>query len=278
VTVESLRRKSGGTPTYVILDAGTGIRNFGHHALQNVPDDQPLEFHLFITHFHWDHIQGFPFFAPLYRDNTSIHVHGPSGVDVQDLMRGQMTSNYFPITLEDENVRAELTFGNMPADALPIGEFQVLHHHVNHGPSETAAGYRVQSASGSFVYIPDAEPFDYYAGLGQAPNANHREEEAKLLEFVRGADVMIFDTMFTAEDYSKHVGWGHSPAEYALEVAAGAGVKRLGLFHYAPLREDSDIDHLAAMFQEKGEDLGVEVFASREGMVLDIEKVPEAKT
>jgi ribonuclease BN (tRNA processing enzyme) len=122
----------------------------------------------------------------------------------------------------------------------------------------------------SFVYIPDVEPYDYPVEKSQAKiNENHELERA-LIDFVRDADVMLFDTTYTAEEYERLKGWGHSPMDYALEVAAKARVRRLGLFHYDPMREDSDIDKMVETLQTQGRRIGVDVFGSQEGMVLDI--------
>jgi len=261
---------------YVVFDAGTGIRNLGNEVVKACPNGQLLRFYLFFTHLHWDHIQGLPFFSPLYRERTQIEVYGPDSSDLEGLLKNQMNPDYFPVTMDDDTVRAQIRFHLLSAEPVRIGPLTVRHHYVNHGPVGTAAGFRADSEEGSFVYIPDIEPYDYSAGLARSPHPEHREGEEKLIEFVRNADVMLFDTMFTEEDYPRHIGWGHSPAKYAVEVAAEAGVKRLGLFHYAPLREDSDIDHLTAVLEESGNKKGVEVFASREGMVIEIEgKYPD---
>jgi phosphoribosyl 1,2-cyclic phosphodiesterase len=188
---------------------------------------------------------------------------------VEEMLLHQLHPDHFPVSLEDDDIKAEFEF--LPLEgAVKIGPITVRHHYVNHVPAGTVVGFRADSPDGSLVYIPDIEPYGFECKLGCAKDPKHLSDERGLIEFVRDADVMVFGTMFTENDYEQYKGWGHSPVEYALEVAAEAGVKKLGLFHYAPNRKDEEIDRFVEHYAPRARKRGVELFATREGMVIEI--------
>jgi phosphoribosyl 1,2-cyclic phosphodiesterase len=236
----------------LIFDAGTGIRALSRSLVHH---GEPLRAHLFITHYHWDHIQGFPFFAQLYDPATRLCVHGPrqGDVPVDRAFAGQMAPLYFPIPLEALAARVEFA----EADGAPwrgggveVRAFRVRHPGVTHG-------YRVTADGASAVYIPDDE-------IGDDPDpAWYRA----LVEFAAGADLLLHDAMYDEAEYERHRGWGHSTFRQAVRLAEDAGVRRLGLFHHAPDRADEELDGVLAELRGEiaGRGSGLEVFVAAEG-------------
>jgi phosphoribosyl 1,2-cyclic phosphodiesterase len=258
------------TPRIIVFDAGTGIRVLGEKIEAQYPKGERLDIFIFLTHLHWDHIQGLPFFTPLYRGATRVRLFGPDYENLEKFLKNQMHPHFFPVSIDDDNVKAECQFLPLEEQNMTVGPVTVRHHYVNHGPKDTVAGFRADSPEGSFVYIPDCEPYGYSTAVGDAADPDLRDRERELIKFIQGSDIMLFDTMFTGEDYHHHKGWGHSPAEYALDLAVEAKVRKLGLFHYAPKRTDEEIDRLEERLAKIGREKGVEVFASREGVPLVI--------
>lgn len=236
----------------LIFDAGTGIRALSRSLTR---DGGPLQAHLFITHYHWDHIQGFPFFAQLYDAGTRLCVHGPrqGDVPVDRAFVGQMAPLYFPIPFDALAARVEFA----DADGTPWrqGEAEVRAFRVRH--AGVTYGYRVTAGGTSAVYIPDDE-------IGDDPDpAWYRA----LVEFAAGADLLLHDAMYTDAEYARHPGWGHSTFRQAVRLAEDAGVRRLGLFHHAPDRTDDDLDRVAGELREEIAARGsnLDVFAASEG-------------
>ncbi|HEX6749356.1 MAG TPA: MBL fold metallo-hydrolase [Longimicrobium sp.] len=220
----------------IILDAGTGIRALGRHLAHRGED--ALEAHLFITHYHWDHIQGFPFLPQLHHPGTHLCIHGPrqGDVPVDRAFAGQMTPLYFPVPLSD--VPATVEFA--AADGAPWSEggVEVTAFRVRH-PGVTL-GYRVSAGGASVIYVPDDELGDadprWYAGM---------------VEFARGADLLVHDAMYTDAEYARFRGWGHSGAGQAVRLAEDAGVRKLALFHHAPDRTDDEVERMAGELRDE---------------------------
>ena len=239
----------------VILDAGTGIRALGASILAEQGSPRAS---IFLTHFHWDHIQGFPFFMPLYNPASSLRIMGPKqlDVDVQTLFAGQMGPIYFPIPYEA--ISAHTVFGHLNEGTWEEGDIHITAMRVSH-PSFTV-GYRIERAGKSLVYIPDNE----LAGDDPQRLVDRRR---KLVNFIGDADVLIHDSMYTEEEYQAKVGWGHSTFRQALELADEAGVKSLLFFHHAPDREDAELSEIVAnrrdMALSRG--FGFEIDAASEG-------------
>ena len=246
-----------------IFDAGTGIRLLGERLVR---EEGPVQATIFLTHFHWDHIQGFPFFAPLYDPEARLEIHGPrqEDMDIQTLFAGQMGPIYFPIPFEA--VGAELAFSHMDEDVWEEDGVRISSMRVRH-PSYTV-GYRLDAPGGSICYVPDNE----LEGGEHPADPGWRE---RLLEFVEGADVLFHDAMFTEEEYPNRLGWGHSTFEQALELAAEAGVSRLFFFHHAPDRSDAELNPILERFRGRAADRGLDlaVNAAFEGKELRIEEM-----
>ena len=257
----------------LIFDAGTGIRSLGL-ALAREFGDQPLTVHLFISHTHWDHIQGFPFFVPAYNRDTTIHIYGAPGQgrSLEKVLRGQMDADYFPVGLCD--LAATIDVHEFRASPFEIGDVRVDATHVNHPAMNLA--YRVTSEGRRFVYATDLEPYaktlDHVAGRGDEGRVFGEKLDRELVEFVAGADLHVADAQYTDEEYPAKVGWGHSPLTIAASLAVAARVKSLALFHHDPMHGD---DVVAAMERAARDTIAahgadVRCFAAAEGQSVTL--------
>ena len=219
----------------LILDAGSGIRLLGDELIQNGLTN-PIEATLLLSHSHWDHIQGLPFFAPGYSPKNRITIFGACGrVDqLQLALVSQMTPSHFPVGLEQ--MRGLGKVRELSPGATTLGHFLVRTTQLNHPGGCT--GFRIESTAGHLAYLPDHEP--YRSNGAQEANALQQE----VLEFVRGVDLLILDTQYTAEEYAGRVGWGHGCLPDSVELAIDAGVRRLFLFHHDPTHDDQRLDHM----------------------------------
>jgi CheY-like chemotaxis protein len=256
-----------GAGTLIVLDCGTGAHELGQALLDSGPS--PLRGHLLISHTHWDHIQGFPFFAPLFARDTEWDIYAPGGLGrrLEATLAGQMEYTYFPVTLEQ--LDATVRYHDLVEGAFDIGDVRVVARFLNH-PALTL-GYRLEVGGTSLVYAVDHEPHSvHHADAGnQAPV---HQEDRRHIEFCAGADLVIHDATYTLAEYPKRVGWGHSPVEYAVDVAAAAGVRRLALFHHAMTRDDDAVDRLVVEGRARAAARGssVEIFAAAEGQVVEL--------
>jgi len=259
-------RSSGGT--LVVLDCGTGAHGLGQALVTS--GVSPLNGHILIGHTHWDHIQGFPFFAPLFIRGNEWHVYGPRGVgsSLRESLSGQMQSSYFPITLKE--LGATLHYHDLVEGTLEIGDIHVTTQYLHH-PALTL-GYRLEADGVTVVYSTDHEPHSTPRVAGsRAPPAG---EDVRHARFLADADLVIHDAQYTTAESSAKRGWGHSTAEYAVETAVSAGVRRLALFHHDPTRDDEAVDRIVAGARDLVARLGgdTEVFAAAEGQVLELNR------
>jgi phosphoribosyl 1,2-cyclic phosphodiesterase len=248
-----------GNGRLVVLDSGSGIRTLGNALIER---DGHQDIDLLLTHTHWDHIQGLPFFAPMFREGNVVRVHGArqADVDLGVILRQQMHPVVFPVPLEQ--TAAELTIEHILPGRLEVGGFEVEAFRLRH--PGTTLGYRLTPAGGgaSFAYVTDSE-------LG--PGGRYEvgpEWRAQLVRFLEGVDLLVHDAMYTPDDIAAHRGWGHSCYSEAVALALEAGVGQLWLFHHGPERTDTMLDGIvrAAEVLAHHGDHRLEVRAAAEGM------------
>ncbi len=233
----------------IILDAGSGIRNLGD---QLINDGESIKAHLLITHPHWDHIQGFPFFKPAFISGNELTIVGTDRKDksLSEIISEQMNRIYFPIQLQD--LQAKINFVPVKEEQeLGVFDAHVRIMYVNH-PGFTV-GYRIEYNGKSLVYISDNEPFDRSVGASSVNVAAAVREKFKksdgdpnqrIYDFCQDADALIHDTTYTPEEYIDRVGWGHSHYLFTVRVAAEANVKKLYLFHHDQNHSDEKVDDI----------------------------------
>lgn len=265
----------------IILDCGTGVRSLGIDLLKD--HKPPLEAHILLGHTHWDHIQGFPFFPPALMPGNHITVYSARGYEkpLKEVLEGQMDYTYFPIKLAQ--MASDLKFRELDEETFDIGHVEVKTHFLNHTILTT--GYRLFSGGKTVVYATDTEPYGTFQNHHHGSNGHRRrgnfthEGDARFVDFVEGADVLIHDAQYTEEEYPGKVGWGHSTIEYAIEVALTGGVKHLVLFHHDPMRTDDQVAGLEAYAREIVRKRGgeLQVSAAAEGSEIDLQERNELR-
>jgi phosphoribosyl 1,2-cyclic phosphodiesterase len=245
----------------IVLDAGTGIRPLGNALLV-----QPsrVQVHLLLSHMHWDHIQGLPFFAPAYVKGTELCILGPPGggqLSLEQSLCDQMRSPYYPIPMHamEADLRfVELFEGSVYALPGVTIEVSVLNH-----PGRSL-GYRLIADGKVLVYATDNEPF------GEVPRTQHLQQPSRLAHLARDADVLIHDAQYTPEEYPQRLGWGHSTYLDALYSAQQARAKQLVLYHHDPSHSDAMIDRIVTKCQAwiKRRCLSLVCVAAAEGLEI----------
>jgi CheY-like chemotaxis protein/phosphoribosyl 1,2-cyclic phosphodiesterase len=254
--------------TLIVFDCGTGARLLGQALLAQ---GGPIEGSILLGHSHWDHIQGFPFFAPIFLPESRFTIYAPSGGDkrLSEVLSGQMEYTYFPVSLDQ--LQSRITFQDLGEDTFSIGEATVQTQYLNH--TALTLGYRVSVGGATVIYATDHEPHArnlWHSDGGSGRRAVVHHGDQRHIDFLAQADLVIHDSQYTEEEYGQKVGWGHSPVEYAVDVCAEAGVKRLALFHHDPSHDDARLDRLVADCQRRAERTGADlaVFGACEGRGL----------
>ncbi len=232
----------------LIFDAGTGIRGLGDALIAS---GESVKAFIAVTHPHWDHIQGFPFFKPLFISGNEFTIVGAvsRSLTLRRMVADQMDKVYFPIQLTD--LKAKISFHAVKEETIPVFDGTLTSLYVNH--PTFALGYRLTAGGRSIVYISDNEPFDREVARSlrnvdkvvvQKYLAVKGDPNQRIFDFVRGADVLIHDTTYTPEEYVNHVGWGHSHYLFSLKIADEARVKKLVLFHHDQTHSDEKVDEI----------------------------------
>jgi phosphoribosyl 1,2-cyclic phosphodiesterase len=259
----------------IVLDAGSGIRSLGI-ALEKEFDAQPIKLSLLITHAHWDHIQGLPFFAPAYDKKNEIRVRGYDGVDMSfgKIMAEPMKAPFFPIAMRELSARIDIK--KLAEMEFSLGKVQIRARFVNH--PGICAGYRLFTSAGSIAFLPDHEPYQFLhsaRGSELSPDEAKKtaeEERIGLVDFLHGSDILILDAQYTDAEYERHIGWGHGSVSSAVSLALDAKVHRLLLFHHDPSHDDTMLDAMVddarRLIREKRKDLEVDSACEGEEVLL----------
>ncbi len=256
-----VRSQSG---TLVVIDCGTGAYPLGQQLISEF--NGKISGHMLISHTHWDHIQGFPFFTPYFIPGNEWHIYGPSGFgpSLNEALSDQMQYTYFPISME--YMAATLNFHDLVEGSFKIGDITVRARYLNH-PALTL-GYRLEADGVSLVYSCDHEPHSHACALG---HGNITGNDLAHAEFMAEADLVIHDSQYVADEYEKKIGWGHSTYEYAYKISQYAEVKKLLFTHHDPTRSDKQIDTIVKSVQKRMGGKGkMKSFAASEGTTVSL--------
>ena len=250
--------------TLVIIDCGTGLHGLG---LKLLSGGRGLAGHILISHTHWDHIQGVPFFAPFFVPGNEWDIYGPKGLNqsLRDTLAGQMQHTYFPITPDEFG--ASIRYHDLLEGTFEIDDIRVTTQYLNH-PALTL-GYRLESDGATVVYCCDHEPFSRDVAEGRREFSGLDQQHA---DFIEGADLLIHDAQYTAAEYPSKVGWGHSSTEFVVKLAKHANVKHVVLTHHDPLRTDEALDGIVENLRDrlKADHSAVLVSAATEGEAIEV--------
>jgi phosphoribosyl 1,2-cyclic phosphodiesterase len=256
----------------IILDAGTGIFPLAQTLLKELP----VRANVFITHTHWDHIHGLPFFIPFFIPGNSVRIHGAydviSSQGIEQIMNVQMQYSYFPI--REAELKARIEYQTLEiGEAVQIGDATITNTLLNHPVIDF--GYRVDCNGKSMFFTGDHEPWFNIYDEGDEGYAEFQalieEKQRHMDDTIRGVDVLIMDCSYTAAEYPNKKGWGHSTFDYAMELARRTGVKKLVCTHHEPTRSDDELEQVFTEAKERVARPGdPEIILSREGLELEI--------
>jgi len=250
----------------IILDGGTGIFPLAQTLLKELP----INAHIFNTHSHWDHIQGLPFFIPIFIPGNKIHLYGAfdpiSGAGPERIMNIQMQYSYFPVREVEMQSRIKyLTV--MPHEVLKIGETSITTTLLNH--PVVNLGYRIECKGKSIFFTGDHEP---HYNIYEPNDDGHAEYQAlideqtlAIVEAIRGVDILIADSSYTMEEYPAKKGWGHGTFDSCIELAMAAGAKILYCTHHEPTRSDDDLERVFAEAIARHDCTNLDIRLAREG-------------
>lgn len=260
----------------IIFDAGTGIRNLGEKLIEL---GDSINAYILISHPHWDHIQGFPFFKPAFISGNQLTIvsYESENLSISKMIEDQMNKIYFPILLNE--LKATINFKPVKEEKFKVFDAEVETIFLNH--PTFAIGYKIIHNGNSVVYISDNEPFDRYIAqtmrnvepvIIEKFLSSKKDPNQRLFDFVKGADILIYDSTYTPEEYIDHVGWGHSHYLFTLQIAYEGNVKHLILFHYDPSHTDAKIDEIyeKCIKEIKNRKYNFKCTASFEGLEINL--------
>ena len=239
----------------IILDMGTGLRAWGNKITN--PSKQTM--HALLTHLHWDHIQGLPFFAPLIFNDVTFNIYGCSDPpeSLAEAVNRIITPPFFPIRISE--FVGQVNFVDVSDTEFVVGDAQITSRSVPHVGATN--GYRIDIAGSSIAYISDH----------QQPIGDPTKVDGAVIELCKDVDLLIHDSQIWPNEFITKLRWGHSTPQYALEVAQQSNAKALALFHHDPAHDDHSIEEMEQQIRAQGVQVGIaEVFAAREGMRLTL--------
>lgn len=239
----------------IIMDAGSGIRDLGMELLSR----PQRRISLLIGHTHWDHIQGFPFFAPAYDPSFHIDIYGAPGFgkDLESIFRGQLDRDYFPVEMSE--MAAELSFHRLEENPVTFGDVRVAWEFMNH-PGATV-GFRIEAGQRKLAYITDNEFLRGYLGRPHDITKESRlaEPVRRIIELVAPTDLLISEAQYTNDEYPRKVGWGHSSVSNACILAREAQVKRWIVTHHDPMHDDKTLQNKLDLTRQILRDMGCDI-------------------
>jgi len=254
----------------IIIDLGSGVRPLGDWlAANDLKKFGKIKADIFLTHTHWDHIMGFPMFTPIYLPGTELKITSPvslEGEDIKEIIENQLSYKYWPVRAQE--LAAKIEYNQLKEETIDLGDgITIKTKFLNH--PIFCLGYRVNYQNKSIATIYDHEPFrnlfadEETVKEGEAAAA---EENEKVRQFIKGADIVIHDAQYTDEEYRNHTGWGHCSYKHAIQTADGMGVKQFVLFHHEPTRTDSQLEHLKKNYINSKDP---KIIIAKEGLVLE---------
>ena len=266
---------------HIIIDAGSGLRDLANYMLAHDLPRGPIATEIYLSHTHWDHIMGFPFFVPAYIPGTTIKVFGPVTYEDEPLeavVGGQMKYRYFPVNMGE--LASSIEYHRLKEDPhIDLGDGIILSTTIINHPI-TTLGYRFSFRGAVFCTAYDTEPFrnlfitdptdpSYDELMAHEGEEAAREQNHVLENFFKDADLLVHDAQYTRQEYEKNkIGWGHTPIEDAITAACRAGVKQLALFHHDPERSDEQIDAMTSLYCAPEKTEGMYTFFAREGQEI----------
>lgn len=273
--------------TRIIIDGGTGIRRLGKEMMRAEFESGKGQAHILVSHTHWDHIQGLPFFAPFYREGNRLYVYARQRDDqnLRSVFASQADAPFFPVSFD--RTRASVAFRELHDGAeFEIEDFKVSTARLNH--PHTATAYAVAADGARVAYIADTAPFtdilfgqEFLSGPSSRNAKLTRGDKTKLkamaaavARLCEGSDLVIYDTMYTADEYKQFPHFGHSRPSDAIAVCSQVGCKMLALYHHSPDRSDGEVDAMLADARLQAGDLAkqLQVVAAFEGLDLTLGK------
>jgi phosphoribosyl 1,2-cyclic phosphodiesterase len=264
----------------LIVDLGTGIRALGDWLMAHDFKKGPIDADIFVSHTHWDHIMGFPMFSPVFAPTTRLRIYSPVPFEEEEsleaIIGNQLSFRYWPVRLSELSARIE--YIGLKQTFLDLGGgLTVTTKYLNH--PLLCLGYRFEYQGRSIVTAYDTEPFrnifptdprdpSYNEDAAREGELAAQEENSNILNFIRNADLLFYDTQYTAKEYAQHLGWGHSSHEFAIESALETGVKKLVCFHHDPKRTDARLAALEKKYQAAFAGKPLQIVMAREGMLL----------
>lgn len=266
----------------IIFDAGSGIRELGNYMMGHDQRQGPINTEIYLSHTHWDHIHGFPFFTPIYIPGNTIRVFGPKTHEsdsLEQIVGGQMSYRYFPV--RGVELAAKIHYNHLQEGRYDLGDGIILNtKYLNH--PILCLGYRIEYQGKIFCTAYDTEPFrnlfctdpadpSYDEAMASEGDLIAEEQNNSMEVFFADADLLVHDTQYTMQEYQANkLGWGHTPVEHACEAAVRSRVKAMALFHHEPVRTDEQMDQLAELYCSPGRYGDTKIFFAREGMELTI--------
>jgi len=265
----------------MVLDLGTGAKPLADYIVANDVKKGPLDMDVFISHTHWDHIMGFPMFAPVFIPGTKLRIRGPVSYNDETLasiIGDQLSYRYWPV--RHSELSAKIDYEELKETTIDLGDgLKVKTKYLNH--PILCLGYRFEYQGKSIVTAFDHEPYrNLFPTDPKDPSYNEeaaldgeaavKEENEKILNFYKGADILIHDTQYSAAEYEKHLGWGHSSYDYAMSAADKTGVKKLVFFHHDPNYNDKKLESMEEQYKNEIKGKGFEIIMAREGLQIEV--------